>query len=444
VGRDSSNKKGVILQFSGGEWTSVNPLPEVSSDWGLLDVRFRDSDNGWAAGPDSSNKRGVILQFSGGSWTSSSPLADVSSEWDLSGIQSKESDDGWAVGRDYVGKKGALLRYAVPRITVSPTSLDFKEVTVGLYRDQDVNVRNSGRGSLTIGTITSPPLGSGFTKKADSCSDTTLPQGSCKVTYRFSPSFEGTFNTSSNIPSNDPQKDLVTVTLKGTGVTGTIATIDLLSPPSGTEATPCSYATPPTLQWNPSEPFKATEIQFSLDQNLSTVPLKVKGKKGVNELTLSTSTWKKILLLPGPSGGPVYWIVVGTRDSNEKVESNIFSISVRGVEPVLNPEISPTKKTALPTLSWENNCNTKFKASFANDPDFTKKKSLSFSVKNPQDNGGVFTVTLTESQWNSIRKLVSDTAGSTIYWYVESTDPLKDPLKRTSRTDVLEFVLEEN
>jgi hypothetical protein len=356
------------------------------------------------------------------------------------------------VGRDYVGKKGVLLRYAVPRISVSPPSLDFKDVTVGLYRELDVNVRNSGRGNLIIGTITSPPLGSGFTKKADFCSGTTLSQGSCKVTYRFSPSFEGTFNSSSNIPNNDPQNNLKTVILTGTGVTGTIATIDLLSPPSGTEATPCSYATPFTLQWNPSETFKATEIHFSLDQDFSTVLLKVKGKKGVNELTLSTSTWKKILLLPGPSGGPVYWMVVGTRATNsEKVESNVLSISVKGTGPVLNPEISPTKKTELPTLSWENNCNTKFKAWFANDPDFTKtgvqKKSLSFSVKNPQDNGGVFAVTLTEKQWKSIRSVVGDATDANIYWYVDATDPLKAPPNnppRTSKTDVFSFVLTEN
>ena len=442
VGRDSSNKKGVILQYSGGEWTSVDPLPVVSADWGLLDVYFRDSDNGWAAGQDSANKRGVILQFSGGSWTSSSPLAEVSSDWDLSGIQSRASDDGWAVGRDYVGKKGVLLRYAVPSISVSTNKLDFKNVTVGLFRDLDVTVRNSGRGSLTIGTITSPS--EPFAKKSDSCSDTTLSQGSCKVTYRFSPSADMVFNSSSNIPSNDPQKELLTVTLKGTGVTGVIPTIDLQSPLSGTEATPCSYATPFTFQWIPSETFKATEIQFSLLTDFSTVPVKVKGKKGVNELTLSASTWKKILLLPGPGGGPVYWMVVGTTDNNEKVESNIFSISVKGAGPVLNPEISPTSQVELPTLSWENNCNTKFKAWFANDPDFTKagvkKKSLSFSVKNPEENGGIFTITLTESQWKSIRKLVGDAAGSTIYWYVDSTDPLK----RTSKTDVFNFVLTEN
>lgn len=443
VGRDSTNKRGVILQYGNGyvsgSWSSISSLPEVSPDWELLDLHFRTADSGWAVGRDSANKEGVILQFSEGIWTAVSAFPEVSSEWNLWAIQSTDTDDGWAVGKDFVGDKGVLLRYAVPRVSVSPTKISFQDVTTGLYLDKEVSVRNSGRGSLVLGTITSPSAP--FVKKADLCSGVTLgPQSSCKVTYRFSPSSEGTFTSSSNIPSNDPQKELMTVTLSGNGVSGTPVTVYLVNPPDAQEADACSYDAPFAFQWDPSETLKSAEIRFSLQEDFSAVPIKVKAKKGATELVISSSTWKKVLLLPGPGGGTVYWMVAGTTGAGA-VDSDVFSILVIGTEPVLAPSISPTSKATPPTLSWQNNCNLKFKAWFGNDPDFTKagmkKKSLSFSVKNPADGGGVFTRTLTEGQWKSIRSVVGDESGQTIYWYVESSDALK----RSSNTDVISFVL---
>jgi hypothetical protein len=80
---------------------------------------------------------------------------------------------------------------------------------------------------------------------------------------------------------------------------------------------------------------------------------------------------------------------------------------------------------------------------FGNDPDFTmsgvKKKAISFNDSNPNDNGGIFKNGLTSGQWTSIRKLVKDTSGSTIYWYIESWDGLK----RYNKSDVINFVLTE-
>jgi hypothetical protein len=39
----------------------------------------------------------------------------------------------------------------------------------------------------------------------------------------------------------------------------------------------------------------------------------------------------------------------------------------------------------------------------------------------------------------AIRGLVNDVAGSTVYWYVES----QDPLRRTALTELMEFTLME-
>jgi hypothetical protein len=55
------------------EWTVVTP-PNVSSDWGLAGVQFISSAEGWAVGQDSTNKKGVLLHFSEGAWTSVTPL----------------------------------------------------------------------------------------------------------------------------------------------------------------------------------------------------------------------------------------------------------------------------------------------------------------------------------------------------------------------------------
>lgn len=54
--------------------------------------------------------------------------------------------------------------------------------------------------------------------KGDGCSGKTLLQGAnCYFTVRFSPETSGVFN-SINIPSNDPAKGHVTITLSGTGI----------------------------------------------------------------------------------------------------------------------------------------------------------------------------------------------------------------------------------
>jgi len=442
AGQDLSNLSGVLLHFLNGAWTSVS-LPTVSSDWNLQDADFISSSEGWGVGKDFSNKTGALLHFLNGAWTSVSPPS-VSSDWELRGVSLISSTNGWAVGRasDGTSVRGVLLKYSIPTIKVSPVKINFKNVPTDAVKDQTVTVGNTGGGNLIIGTITSPSLP--FIKKTDNCSGKTIaPQSSCKLVYRFAPTSEGTFAGNSNIPSNDPSKDLVTVTLSGSGVSGPPLYINLLSPPNGEGFDICTYYNLPAFQWNPSETFKSSVVQFSLQEDFSTVPLKVNGKKGASELVIPSSSWKKVLVLPGASGGTVYWKVVGTMTDGTMVESDVFSLTVEGPKMVSNPMISPTSETTppFPTLTWENNCNIKFKAWFSSDPDFSKrgikKTALSFNIKNPNDNEGLFTKTLTSSQWTTIRKLVGDANGSSLYWYIESWDALN----RFTKTEVMSFVL---
>jgi hypothetical protein len=127
--------------------------------------------------------------------------------------------------------------------------------------------------------------------------------------------------------------------------------------------------------------------------------------------------------------------VIGTKADKTTETSDVRSIWVGGGQPVGNPEISPTQKSSLPALSWENKCNKKFKVWFGSDSSFTKKKYLSLNVADPTENS--FTRQLTSSQWTGIRKLVGDVNGSMIYWKVESWDGMN----RHAETDAMSFAL---
>jgi len=325
-----------------------------------------------------------------------------------------------------------------PDITVTPASVNFGNVNVGSTSDETVTVKNEGSANLTIGTITSPA--SPFSKVTDHCSNKTLtPNQTCTLTYRFTPTSVNGFNGNSNIPSNDPDENPKTVTLTGNGVQATFV-IHLVSPSDGDAFWSC-YTELPTFQWNKTGTFKSIEVQFSTQNDFSSGLVKAKGSTTKDELQVSSSTWKKVLLLPGKEGGTVYWRVVGKTSEGDEIKSDVFSFEVEEPQPVGDPYISSTSKSSEPTLYWANRCNIKFKAWFGNNSDFAKpgikKKTLSFNDKNPFDDEGVFSQKLTSGQWNSIKNLVGNATGVPIYWYVEGWDWLG----RRSQTEVESFTL---
>jgi len=305
-----------------------------------------------------------------------------------------------------------------------------------------VVIRNAGNGDLVIGTITSPSPP--FSIETDSCSGQSLGgSNTCKVTYRFLPDSAGIFSAGSNIPSNGFSQDLVTVTLTGTGVGETQNYIHLLDPSDGETFTACTYYDPPTFQWEASEVFPHIEVQFSSKDDFSTILLKIKGSRNADQVTMTPNSWKRVLLLPGASGGTLYWRVVAKKKDKTIVSSDVFSLVVEVPGPVVNPEMSHTSKTALPppTLSWDNSCNIISTTWFGNDSDFknpgANKIAFSFKLK---DSGGIqetFAKELTSAQWYSIRKLGGNVTGSILYWYVVSSDPLG----RRNSTEIMSFVL---
>ncbi len=123
-------------------------------------------------------------------------------------------------------------------------SMPFGSVNAGSSANQTVTITNSGTGNLLVGAIgSSDPLAAPFSLTNDTCSNQTIaPSASCTVTVSFSPASTGAFADSFNIPSNDPAKSSITMTVSGTGsavaapaisVTDSVAPATDLSVPFG-------------------------------------------------------------------------------------------------------------------------------------------------------------------------------------------------------------------
>jgi len=175
-------------------------------------------------------------------------------------------------------------------------------------------------------------------------------------------------------------------------------------PAEGEEFTSCSYYSPPIFQWDTDDTFSKIELQFSTDISFTTMS-RIKTVIGINQVTIPSSKWKKMLLIPGTGGGRIYWRVAGTKIDKSIIYSNTSSFIVKALDPVSNMDISPTSKSTLPTISWENNCAKTFRVWFSSTSDITMKP-LSRSVISPLDNSGNFSQALTATEWLSIRSLV--------------------------------------
>jgi len=106
-----------------------------------------------------------------------------------------------------------------PNISVSPTSKDFGEVTVGSSSSpQTFTVSNVGTATLTITDITIS--GPGSEEFSMSPYPDTIPAGdSAGVNVTFSPTSTGGKSATLAVTSNDPDEATVEVSLSGTGVT---------------------------------------------------------------------------------------------------------------------------------------------------------------------------------------------------------------------------------
>jgi hypothetical protein len=107
---------------------------------------------------------------------------------------------------------------AGPEITVTPPSLDFGSVAVGVNSAaQTVTVKNDGTADLKLGAIKfGGDNANQFNKPTDRCTNKTLvPGASCTVSVRFKPTTVGPKTATLIIPSNDTDENPVNVSLSG-------------------------------------------------------------------------------------------------------------------------------------------------------------------------------------------------------------------------------------
>jgi hypothetical protein len=426
-GIDYTNKRGALLHHYNSIWAAIIP-PDVSSDWELQGVYFTSANEGWAVGVDNLNKIGVLLQYQKGSLTVVTPPG-VSSDWGLNGVRFTSSNAGWAVGVDRTNQRGVLLSYAssASETISTPTTPDGPtNGTSGTDYTYSTEDASSSQGhSIQY-----------FFNWGDGTNSGWLPVGTLSVSKNWLTSGTYTVKTQARCATHT---SVVSKWSSGllVNISNPPAPINLLSPANNTHYEACSLYSLPTFGWNAGEPFSSYEIQFSKTQSFSSISVKVKASS--TTAPIQSNTWKKVLLIPGTTGGPVYWRVVGTRANKTKATSEINSMIIDPARAVGSPNISDTSKSLLPSLSWENNCNTKSKVWFGINGNFTQKTALSFNIKNPYDNGGVFEKSLKSGQWTSVRRLVKNVGGSTIYWYVESWDGAN----RKEKTAVMSFTLTE-
>jgi hypothetical protein len=98
-----------------------------------------------------------------------------------------------------------------------------------MLADETVTVTNDGDADLDVGQITQPAAP--FSALSDTCSNQTLaPAASCALTVRFEPNTTGMFNSSFDIPSNDPDENLITIATNGAGTAPEITVTDSTPP----------------------------------------------------------------------------------------------------------------------------------------------------------------------------------------------------------------------
>jgi hypothetical protein len=106
-----------------------------------------------------------------------------------------------------------------PDIVVTPTSLPFGPVVVGIKKIQIVTVKNDGTADLVLGPTRLNTATSEVSVAAgrDLCSRVTLAPGqSCTFAVKIMATAPGPKTATISIPSNDPDENIVHVTVAAT------------------------------------------------------------------------------------------------------------------------------------------------------------------------------------------------------------------------------------
>jgi len=110
---------------------------------------------------------------------------------------------------------------AVPEITVTPESLPFGTLAVGVKSIQTVTVKNDGTANLMLGTVGLSTESGEISLVAgqDLCSGVSLGPGqACTIAVKIKPASSGAKTASLSIPSNDADETVVSVSVGGTAL----------------------------------------------------------------------------------------------------------------------------------------------------------------------------------------------------------------------------------
>ncbi|MBI5663574.1 MAG: DUF3466 family protein [Nitrospirae bacterium] len=124
------------------------------------------------------------------------------------------NDHGDIIGYgSYGAENRGFMARGVPDISVSPMIIFFGgNIGSGKLPDRTVTIKNDGIGELIIGQITAPQ--SPFSMTADNCSGKTLVlYQTCTISFGLMPVSGKTAVSGSELPSNDPLKKSVTLTI---------------------------------------------------------------------------------------------------------------------------------------------------------------------------------------------------------------------------------------
>ena len=110
-----------------------------------------------------------------------------------------------------------------PKISVSPTSVNFGNVKLGSTSGKTITVKNTGTSDLVISNISITGSNASEFSQTNDCT-TIAAGGSCTITGTFAPTSTGSKSATMSISSNDPKKPTVNVRLLGSGSNAGIAT----------------------------------------------------------------------------------------------------------------------------------------------------------------------------------------------------------------------------
>lgn len=106
------------------------------------------------------------------------------------------------------------------KISVSPNTLSFGEVTLAEKQTQSITITNTGTGNLTLEAVSlSGPNASQFNIVGGCTGQVLSSSGSCQFKVEFLPTSAGAKSTTLTVRSNDPGTPEVTVNIAGTAST---------------------------------------------------------------------------------------------------------------------------------------------------------------------------------------------------------------------------------